>query len=111
MDVTVPFSPLSFSALQSIAKKKLNEISLLLKKRGLNASFSADMTEFLLSRSKGNNDARALIAFIKVNIEEKIAEYLYENDGSRFDNLEIFTKNGEITVKGVTDLEKTHIMQ
>jgi ATP-dependent Clp protease ATP-binding subunit ClpC len=111
MDAVIPFSPLSASALKSISNKKLSEILYLLKKRGLKASFSDGMTEFILSRSKIKNDARSLSSFIKTNVEEKIAEYLYESDGSHFDKLEIFTKNGEIAVKGVTDLEKTHIMQ
>lgn len=110
MDCIAHILPPSRSALRSIARKKLDEIASLLKKRGIEVSFPNDILD-LCSSNTEKGGIKEITSFIKTNIEEKIAEYLYENEGYNLEKLDVFEKNGEIFIKSVTDLEKSHILQ
>lgn len=111
MDCIAPFRRLSHYALEMIAKRKLNEISSALKKRGIEASFSDNIYELAANSGTNSGGSRAVISFIKSNIEEKIAEFLYDNEENKIEKLIISENDRQILIKSVTDLEKTHIMQ
>lgn len=110
MDCVVPFLPLSSNALIKIAKEKLLEIASILHQKGIETEISDSVYLLCAEIGKKRGGARAVTAFIKTEIEEQIARYLYENEEIYGTKLNIFENNGEIFIKSVTDLSTMHIM-
>ncbi len=111
MDVIVPFVTLSSNTLYKIAKEKLNEISSILSRKGIETEVSDSVYLLCADIGRKRGGARAVTAFIKSEIEEQIAMHLYENEENAGAKLNIFENNGEIFIKAVTDTSELHIMQ
>lgn len=110
MDCIAHFSPLTSNSFIKIAKAKLNEISSILYRKNIFVVIHEDVATLCAEAAENGGGARAVISFVKKEIEERIAEHLFQIGSEHVEKVNIFQNNEEIQISSVTDLCETHIM-
>ncbi len=111
LDATVSFKPLSCEAYCRIAKKAIDELCENAKRFGINIVYCDDILRLAAERGETSKyGARAVLKFVKDELEELIISYGLEQSEGRDGELCLFERDGMAALSSVAKNEVLHIM-
>ena len=100
LNEVIIFDELSAESLNKVAQTELDQISASLEKNNTKITFSPEVIDFIINKTKdSNNGARKIVFFIENELKTKIVDIL---STSNYNQIKVSIKDDQIHVDGKT---------